>query len=54
MSKAAADGIYFGWESNLGNHEIHVEGKIDFPDEEEDSLDASPFTEYHTYTFGVK
>lgn len=53
-SKAVADGIYIVWEPGVGKHEIHVEGKIDLPDEEEDSLDTSPFTEFYTYTFGVQ
>ena len=53
VSKAVADGIYIVWEPSIGNHEILVEGKIDLPDEEEDSLDTSPFTEFYTYTFEV-
>jgi hypothetical protein len=53
LSKAVADGVYIVWEPPIGEHEIHFEGKIDLP-EEEDGLESSDYVENVTYTFRVQ
>jgi hypothetical protein len=52
-SKAVADGVYIVWEPPIGEHEIHFEGKIDLP-EDEDSLEISDYVENVTYNFKVR
>jgi hypothetical protein len=39
VSKAVADGVYIVWEPPIGEHEIHFEGKIEIPDNQ-DSLEV--------------
>ena len=53
LSKAVADGVYIVWEPPIGEHEIHYEGKIDLP-EEEDSLESSDYVEDVSYTLRVR
>lgn len=53
LSKAVADGVYIVWEPPIGEHEIHYEGKIDLP-EEEDSLESSDYVEDVSYTLRVQ
>jgi hypothetical protein len=52
-SKAVADGVYVVWEPPFGEHIIHFEGKIDYPEKGE-SLEPRDYVENVTYTLKVK